>query len=107
MQHLWEFPGGKVENGESAAMALQRELAEELGIEALEIDHLETIEHDYPDMRVSIDFFVVSGWTGTPTGMEGQELCWVDENELDARMLLAADEPIIAALAARRAKADS
>jgi 8-oxo-dGTP diphosphatase len=104
LQHLWEFPGGKVEEGESANVALERELAEELGIETLKIDHLGTIKHDYPDSHVSIDFFVVSAWSGTPTGMEGQKLCWVHENELDARMLLPADEPIVAALAARRAK---
>lgn len=102
MQHLWEFPGGKVEMGESASTALARELAEELGIETLEFDHLATIDHEYPELRVSIDFFVVSAWTGTPAGLEGQALRWVNADELDARLLLPADKPIIAALAAQR-----
>jgi len=102
MQHLWEFPGGKVENGESAQMALARELAEELGISDLEIAHFQTLDHDYPDIRVSIEFFIVTAWQGTPTGIEGQQLRWVNENELDADLLLPADAPIIAALAKRR-----
>ena len=102
MQDLWEFPGGKVEGGESIAEALARELSEELGIEVLENAHFSTIEHDYPNMSVSIDFFLVSAWRGQPTGIEGQKLRWVNENELDASMLLPADAPIIAALAGLR-----
>ena len=101
MQHLWEFPGGKVENGESAETALGRELAEELGINELEFAYFQSLDHDYPDIRVSIDFFIVSGWHGTPTGIEGQRLRWVNEDELDTEMLLPADAPIIAALATR------
>lgn len=102
LQHLWEFPGGKVESGESAEMALGRELAEELGISTLEFARFQTLEHDYPDIRVSIEFFIVTGWQGTPAGIEGQQLLWVNENELDAEQLLPADAPIIAALAGRR-----
>ena len=102
MQDYWEFPGGKVECGESPHAALCRELAEELGINELEFEHLQQIEHDYPDLYVTVDFFIVSAWQGTPTGIEGQRLQWVDAQELDAGLLLPADVPIIAALRAIR-----
>jgi len=100
LQDLWEFPGGKIEQGESAELALGRELAEELGIEALQFEHFRTLEHDYPDLLVSIDFFIVSAWKGTPTGIEGQQLRWVSEDDLEAGLLLPADAPVVAALAA-------
>ena len=98
MQDLWEFPGGKVEHDESAHAALRRELAEELGIDELEFEHFRRIEHDYSNLRVSIDFYVVSAWQGTPSGLEGQQLRWVDMNEIDASLLLPADAPIVHAL---------
>ena len=98
MQDCWEFPGGKVECGESTSAALDRELTEELGIDRLEYEHFRTIEHDYPDLFVTIDFFIVSAWHGTPSGIEGQLLRWVDQDKLDAGLLLPADAPIIAAL---------
>ena len=102
MQHLWEFPGGKIENGESADAALNRELFEELGVAVRESAFFQTLKHDYTDLHVCIDFFIVSAWDGTPTGQEGQQLRWINEDELDAGMLLAADAPVVAALAARR-----
>lgn len=98
MQQYWEFPGGKVEPGESFDSALRRELTEELGIRADEFEFLESTSHDYPDLRVRIDFFVVSSWTGTPRGMEGQGLRWVAQNELDADLVLPADRVIVEAL---------
>jgi 8-oxo-dGTP diphosphatase len=98
MRDLWEFPGGKVEHDESAHAALHRELAEELGIDELEFEHFRSIEHDYPNLRVSIDFYIVSAWQGTPSGIEGQQLRWVDMNEFDASLLLPADAPIVHAL---------
>jgi len=101
MRDLWEFPGGKVEKGESAASALYRELAEELGIKPLEIEQFERIEHDYPDLLVSIDFFIVSAWQGTPRGLEGQQLRWIDVDALDSGLLLPADAPLIESLCNR------
>ena len=98
MQEYWEFPGGKIENGESANVALGRELAEELGIRELKFEHFRTLEHDYADLRVCIDFFIVTSWQGTPSGIEGQQLRWIDENDLDAESLLPADAPIVKAL---------
>ena len=100
MQSLWEFPGGKIESGESAAAALERELAEELGISNIRATHFRSLEHEYPDIHVAIDFYVVTGWSGTPTGIEGQALRWIGTNELDPALLLPADVPIIAALVA-------
>lgn len=98
MRDFWEFPGGKVERDESASSALRRELEEELGIESLEIEHFRRIEHDYPDLHVTIDFFIVSAWQGAPRGREGQQLRWVDTNDLGAERLLPADAPLIEAL---------
>lgn len=95
---LWEFPGGKIGAGESAAQALARELEEELGIEVAAIEYFMHIEHDYPDRSVSIDFFVVSAWKNEPAGLEGQALRWVETASLADQMLLPADVPVIEAL---------
>ncbi len=94
MRDFWEFPGGKVEPGESPHAALCRELAEELGIDELEVEHLRQIEHDYPDLHVCIDFFIVSAWHGTPTGKEGAATCaglTVAETAMRSSLLRPAD----------------
>lgn len=98
MQEHWEFPGGKVQPGESAGAALCRELNEELGIKVLKYDHFQTIQHDYPDLSVEIDFFTVSRWQGRPEGVEGQALRWVMRDMLTSERLLPADTPIVDAL---------
>lgn len=98
MQQYWEFPGGKVEEDESTSRALTRELAEELGIRDVECERWQTIDHDYADIRVRIDFFIVSAWSGTPRGLEGQRLRWVKASELDAGLLLPADREIVETL---------
>ncbi len=95
---LWEFPGGKIGRGESAADALRRELAEELGIEILASEPFMKLWHEYPDRAVKLEFFVVKTWTGIPQGLEGQRLRWVDISALDAEMLLPADVPVVDAL---------
>lgn len=95
---LWEFPGGKIAAGESAEMALSRELREELGIEVLVKQHFQFIAHSYADRTVELDFFFVDEWRGEPTGLEGQGLRWVSVAELDAAELLPADAPLIDAL---------
>lgn len=98
---LWEFPGGKIAAGETAAEALARELAEELGIEVITCSSFMNLRHEYDDRVVSIEFFIVSEWNSDPVGREGQELRWVPAHALDARELLPADMPVIAALQQR------
>ena len=95
---LWEFPGGKIGTGESAIDALARELAEELGIEITSCASFMNLRHEYDDRIVTIEFFIVSGWTSDPVGREGQALRWVPRERLDAAELLPADVPVVEAL---------
>ena len=98
MQEFWEFPGGKIIQGESTADGLSRELNEELGIRITAIDHFFCLKHDYPDIQVAIEFFLVSEWQGSPRGVEGQSLRWVTLDELGESKLLPADQPLVEAL---------
>lgn len=95
---MWEFPGGKLQDGESAQAALARELAEEIGIEGGVLSAFMSLEHEYPDRHVTIDFFVVSAWRNEPRGLEGQALRWLAVDELDSIGLLPADAPVVEAL---------
>jgi 8-oxo-dGTP diphosphatase len=97
-QGLWEFPGGKISDGESALEALSRELAEELGIEVVACASFMHLRHEYDDRIVSIEFFIVSDWVSEPVGREGQALRWVSRERLDAGELLPADVPVVEAL---------
>lgn len=94
----WEFPGGKIAGGESAQDALHRELVEELGICVVSASHFQHVEHRYPDRVVSIDFYLVDGWTGEPVGLLGQALEWCRPAELEETRLLPADAPVLRAL---------
>jgi 8-oxo-dGTP diphosphatase len=93
----WEFPGGKVEAGETLFQALQRELQEELGITIHSSVDLMMIEHDYPHAYVRIHVSVIRDWTGEPTGCENQALSWQDLNrdQLTVDPLLPAASPMI------------
>ena len=93
----WEFPGGKVEAGESLFQTLQRELQEELGITIHGSVDLMTIEHDYPHAYVRIHVSIIRDWTGEPTGCENQALSWQDLNrdQLSVDPLLPAALPMI------------
>ena len=94
---LWEFPGGKVEAGESVTMALHRELQEELGIAVTAARPLIKVQHDYPDKQVLLDVWEVSGFTGEPHGAEGQPLAWVSPRQLPDYDFPAANQPIVRA----------
>jgi len=72
----WEFPGGKVEKGESVAQALARELKEEVAIDILSCQPLIIIHHDYGDKKVCLEVFVVDNYIGEPVALEGQEQGW-------------------------------
>jgi 8-oxo-dGTP diphosphatase len=79
---FWEFPGGKVEVGESPQAALARELFEELDIRIERVQPYMQVEHDYPDKQVFLDIWQVDSFTGTARGKEGQECRWVGLQEL-------------------------
>jgi 8-oxo-dGTP diphosphatase len=97
---LWEFPGGKVEQGESPEHALVRELAEELGIEIEPADLALLIfaSHAYPDFHLLMPLYLCKSWRGEATPHEGQELAWVKPAELAAYAMPPADEPLKAVL---------
>lgn len=94
---LWEFPGGKVDAGESVEQALARELQEELGIVVTASRPLIRITHDYPDKSVCLDVHEVSAFTGEAHGREGQPVRWVTPEEMTAYQFPAANLPILAA----------
>ncbi|KPM63875.1 hypothetical protein HB4184_12175 [Pseudomonas putida] len=94
---LWEFPGGKVEAGESVEAALARELREELGIEVTRSRALIKVSHDYPDKQVLLDVREVDAFTGEPHGAEGQPLEWVAPRDLPQYEFPEANKPIVAA----------
>jgi len=94
---LWEFPGGKVEEGEAVPTALARELEEELGIRVSAARPLIQVRHDYPDKRVLLDVWEVCAFSGEPHGAEGQPLAWVWPRQLADYEFPAANRPILAA----------
>lgn len=95
---LWEFPGGKVDAGESVRSALKRELMEELSISVSSSEPLIQIRHHYPDKSVLLDVYKVSAFDGEPQGAEGQPIKWVESTELKNYEFPAANKPIITAL---------
>ncbi|MDP9007745.1 MAG: (deoxy)nucleoside triphosphate pyrophosphohydrolase [Pseudomonadota bacterium] len=94
----WEFPGGKLEAGEDRGVGLARELREELGITISTPRPLIRVRHAYDYGDVLIDMWVVRNYSGEPSGLDGQALRWVSQEELEAVELLPADGPIVAAL---------
>jgi len=98
----WEFPGGKVEMGESASEALCRELKEEVGIEvpwhSIQGELFETVVHHYPDKSVQLDFIEVLLFEGEPQGCEGQQGKWFDLAQLAQLNFPKANEGVVAKL---------
>ena len=93
----WEFPGGKVEPGESAVAALARELREELGVELLSARPLIRFPYRYPEFAMDFEVFRAR-WRGRPRGCEGQELRWAGLAELQELEVPPASGPVIGAL---------
>lgn len=94
----WEFPGGKVEDGETAAAALSRELHEELGIDVISAYPWLIREFDYPHAAVRLHFFRVRAWRGELHGREAQAFVWQRLDAIDVAPLLPANGPILQAL---------
>jgi 8-oxo-dGTP diphosphatase len=94
---LWEFPGGKVEDGERPEQALIRELKEELGIdvETSCLAPLTFASHAYEDFHLLMPLYVCRRWKGVATGLEGQELKWVKAKDLRNHQMPPADLPLI------------
>ncbi len=95
---LWEFPGGKVEAGETVEAALRRELQEELDLVVRAAEPWLQVRHAYARQSVLLDVWRVTAWDGAPWGREGQPLAWVLPSALADFAFPAADEPIIARL---------
>ena len=100
MAGLWEFPGGKVEDGENPEDSLIRELNEELGIDTWGscLAPLSFASHSYEDFHLLMPLFACRKWIGTPMAMEGQVLKWVSKNDLKNYAMPPADIPLIAAI---------
>ena len=97
---LWEFPGGKVEPGESPEHALIRELAEELGIDiaAADLTPLTFASHDYPDFHLLMPLYACRRWQGIATAREHAALRWVAVRELPDYPMPPADRPLLPVL---------
>jgi 8-oxo-dGTP diphosphatase len=98
----WEFPGGKLKEGESSEEALLRELEEELGVSVLveAIRQLEVVRHSYPDgLEVEIHFCSVERFAGEPRNLAFEEIAWVSPETMGHLDFLDADRPLVARIA--------
>lgn len=89
----WEFPGGKVEAGEAVFDALKREFAEEIGVRILSAEPWCGVEYVYPHAHVRLHFFISREWQGEPRALEGQQLAWQGQMQLEP--ILPATMPLL------------
>ena len=100
MAGLWEFPGGKVQDGETPEQAVVRELDEELGIDTRQscLAPIGFASHGYEDFHLLMPLYVCRVWRGTATAREGQDLAWVRPARLSDYPMPPADVPLVAML---------
>ena len=91
----WEFPGGKIEPGESPEQALKREILEELAAEISVGRKIMTVEYDYPTFHLSMDCFVCTLIRGEPELLEHEAAKWLSRSELDSVPWLPADREVV------------
>ncbi len=89
----WEFPGGKVEQGESILEALKREFLEELGVQVLSAEPWCGVEYVYPHAHVRLHFYISRHWQGEPQSLEGQAFAW--QGSFEVEPLLPATIPLL------------
>ena len=100
MANKWEFPGGKIEEGESAEDAVVRELQEEVGITTTSLQQFDKLEYQFPDRHITLWFWLIDGWEGEPWGKEGQPGRWVAQQNLVVDEFPPANAPVIEKLIA-------
>ena len=92
----WEFPGGKIESGETLFTALSRELQEEIDVCIDDADEFMVLEHDYPHAYVRLHICLVRSWQGQPRGLENQALGWLNIKSID-QLDIAGFDPVLPA----------
>lgn len=100
MAGMWEFPGGKVEAGETPEACIRREMTEELGVTLCEhcFAPLTFVSHTYETFHLVMLLYIARKWEGIPTGIEGQQLTWRRPADMGSLPMPAADLPLVAAL---------
>jgi len=100
MAGMWEFPGGKIESGETPEACIQREMKEELGVVLCDrcFAPLTFVSHTYENFHLLMVLYIARRWEGIPTPLEGQQLTWRRPGDMGSLPMPPADVPLVAAL---------